>query len=341
MQPGLALFQRDAHSTFVTLRHRIRFYQQLAVLARAGVPLRTSLQRLKERIAGREIDILSKQIGEGEQIGTAFAKAGFSPFECHLVNAGERSARLETVFQHLSEFWSRQLQMFQAFTSQLYYPLVVLHIAVFVGALLDSLMSGSVIVFAVTLVERFAFFYTAGFVIFMLASVSWQSEAAQRFWLGLPIIGRTLSTAYAYRWITALRLEYSAGIPMPDAVADAWQASGYAGRDQWAKEGRQALLEGGELSLLVQGWKQLPRDWVDFIETGEVSGALETAFENLEAEAARAWQIAQQRMTDWVPKIVYFIILLIVAAQIGFMTYKLTVQPINEIEKALQSVNGG
>jgi len=325
----------------VTLRHRIRFYQQLAVLARAGVPLRTSLQRLQERISGREIKILSEQITGGEQIGPAFARAGFSPFECHLVNAGERSARLEIVFQHLSEFWSRQLQMFQAFTGQLYYPLAVLHLAIFVGVLIDSVMSGSFVFFIVNLVLQFAFLYTTGFVIFMLVRVSWRSDAAQRFWLSIPIIGRTLSTAYAYRWITALRLEYSAGIPMPDAVADAWHASGYADRDRLAAEGQLALQEGGELSLLVHRWKQLPRDWVDFIETGEVSGALETAFENLEAEAARAWQIAQQRMTDWVPKIVYFIILLVVGAQVALMMYKLTIEPIGEVEKALNSVNGG
>jgi hypothetical protein len=35
----------------VTLRHRIRFYQQLAVLVRAGLPIRTILLRLRERLA--------------------------------------------------------------------------------------------------------------------------------------------------------------------------------------------------------------------------------------------------------------------------------------------------
>jgi type II secretory pathway component PulF len=132
-----------------------------------------------------------------------------------------------------------------------------------------------------------------------------------------------------------VKLEYSSGIPLPDAVADAWRASGYADRDRLAKEGQEALREGGELSILVQRWRHLPRDWVDFIETGEVSGALDTALENLEGEAARAWKIAQQRMTEWVPKIIYFIILLIAAVQIGLMIYHLTVTPISEIENAL------
>jgi len=334
----LAKGHRLDYSFPVTLRQRIRFYQQLAVLARAGVPLRTSLHRLQERISGPEMKILIQQIDDGGQIGEAFAKARFSPFEYHLVTAGERSGRIEDAFQHLSEFWARQLEMIQALTNQLYYPLAVMHLAIIVGALIEAVMTSWPIAL-IHLIESFVWLYAIGFALYMLVRASWQNDAAQRFWLSLPIIGRMLSTAYAYRWITALKLEYSAGIPMPNAVADAWRASGYAGRDQLAEEGQAALLEGAELSTLVQKWKQLPRDWVDFMETGEISGALEAALENLEAEAARAWKIAQQRMTDWMPKIIYFLILLVVAVQVGFMLYHLIIAPVsditNEIDKAL------
>jgi type II secretory pathway component PulF len=320
----------------VTLRQRIRFYQQLAVLTRAGVPLRTGLQRLQERISGPEISMLSEKISQGGQVGDAFAAAGFSPFECNLVTAGERSAQLDLVFQHLSEFWSRQREMLQAIIQQLYYPLLVLILAIGMGALLDA-VTDSVTVAVVHLVETIAVYGTIGFVLYTLIRVSWPSDAAQRFWLALPMIGRTLSTAYAYRWITALKLEHSAGIPMPDAVADAWRASGYAGREQLAQEGQLALREGGELSALVQRWRQLPRDWADFIETGEVSGALETAFENLESEAARAWSLAQKRMTEWLPKILFFIVIVIAGTQVFSLLYREIVTPINQVNQAIQN----
>lgn len=323
----------------MTLRHRIRFYQQLAVLARAGVPLRSSLERLKGRLSGREIGILGQKINAGEPVGDAFIAAGFSPFECHLVAAGERSARLESVYQHLADFWSRQLDMIGALTRQLYYPFIVLNLAVLLGDIIDS-ASGSWSLLIVHIVVSFAWLYGIGFILYTILCASWQSEAAQRFWLCLPIIGRTLSTAYAYRWITALRLEYGAGVPLPNAAADAWRASGYVGREQLAREAEHALREGAELSALVQGWRRLPRDWVDFIETGEISGALDTAFENLEAEAARSWKIAQEQMTQWVPKIIYFLILLIVGLKILFLALdvwqKNVTGPIND---ALKQIN--
>jgi type II secretory pathway component PulF len=324
----------------VTVPHRIRFYQQLAVLARAGVPLRASLQRLHDRFSGREAALLSQKIDAGEKLGEAFIAAGFSPFECHLVAAGERSAQLETVFQHLSEYWSRQQEMREAILRPLYYPLVVLHLSVLLGALVElASLSWDVVLFHFLM--RLSLLYLIGALAFAIVKASWASDAVKRFWLYTPLIGSTLSRAYAYRWITALRIEYVAGIPLPNALADAWRASGYVGSEKLALEGQTAMREGTELSLLVQRWKLLPRDWIDFIETGEISGSLETAFVNLEAEAARAWQLAQQRLTDWLPKIVYFILLLIIGAQVLMTAYQEIVAPISNAENAIDNaVNG-
>jgi type II secretory pathway component PulF len=323
----------------VNLRQRIRFYQQIAVLSRAGIPLRTALPRLRDRIRSGQLDILIDRISTGQPPGDAFAAAGFSPFECHLVTAGERSAQMEVIFERLGEFWARQREMYQALISQLYYPGVVLNLSILVGALLELTKGVGAVIWS--LVEGFGLLYGIGIALFFVIRASWGNDAAQRFWLAVPIIGKTLSTSYAYRWITALKLEYSAGIPMPDAVADAWRASGYAAGDRLAEEGQAELREGGELSGLVQRWRQLPRDWVDFIETGEVSGALETAFTNLEEEAGRAWNLAQQRMTSWMPKILYFIVLLIAGIQIFALLYRLMAEPYQAINQALNAAGVG
>ena len=159
-------------------------------------------------------------------------------------------------------------------------------------------------------------------------------------WLRVPIIGSSLKTTYAYRWITALRLEFSAGVTLSRAVGDAWRASGYVGCERLAEEGEQAMREGAHLSKLVLSWKQLPRDWIDFIETAEISGAFEEAFKKLEEEAARAWKLAQERMADWLPKIVYFFILIIAAVMIGRLAYQAYIVPIINAENFNDSLNG-
>ncbi len=319
----------------MTLRQRIRFYQQLGVLVRAGVPIRASLTRLKDRIATHEVTVLAEKLNAGERIGDAFAAGRFTPFECNLVTAGEQSGHLDTIFEHLSEFWSRELQMRQAMIRPLYYPLVVLHLAIIVWAIVDFVTSGSMPVTVTHFIVRMAVFYAAAIVIYLLVSASWSSEAFRRYWLYVPFIGRALKTGYAYRWITALKLEFIAGITLSRAVGDAWRASGYLGSDERAEEGEKAVREGTNLSTLVTKWKQLPRDWIDFIETGEISGALEMTFTKLEEEAARAWKIAQEQMSEWIPKISYFVVLLVIAAMIIQMYKSYNDSMFEQVNKAL------
>jgi type II secretory pathway component PulF len=323
----------------VTLRHRIRFYQQLAVLVRAGVSIRTSLTRLKERMKDKEVRILSQKIDAGERIGDAFTAAGFSPFECHLIAAGERSAHLDSMFEHLAEFWTRELELRHALIRPLYYPIVVLHLALAISALVEFMASAPVPVVVVHFVMRLAFLYAFIFVVYTLVKVSWSSPLMRRFWLFLPIIGSSMKAAYAYRWITALRIEFTAGVSLYRAVGDAWRASGYVECDRFAAEGETAMQGGAELSKLVKGWKQLPRDWVDFIETGEISGKFEEAFTKLESEAAYAWKLARERMAEWVPKISYFVVLIMVAVVVGRMVYQAEVAPIVDVEKQIDDAS--
>jgi type IV pilus assembly protein PilC len=321
----------------VTLRHRIRFYQQLALLVRAGVPIRGCLERLKERLSEKELAVVSEKVNAGERLGEAFAAAGFSAFECNLVIAGERSAHLDTVFEHLAEYWKRDLELRQALIRPLIYPLVVLNLAVLLMSLLEFVGSVAEPVIVIHLIMRVVVLYALLFVVYTLVRVSWSSPFMRGFWLRVPIIGGSLRAAYAYRWITALRLEFGAGISLYRAVGDAWRASGYVDGEQFAQEGEQELRQGVDLSKLVLRWQQLPRDWVDFIETGQISGKFEEAFTQLEAEAARAWKLAQDRMTEWVPKICYFFVLLIVAAVVIHLMKAFYVDPMVNAENEIDN----
>ncbi len=318
----------------MTLRQRIRFYQQFAVLLRAGLPVRASVDRLRERVSGPELAVLSRKIGDGERLGEAFAAAKFLPFESNLVAAGERSGQLETIFEHIAQFWQRELEFRQALMLPLYYPVVILHLAIILGSGIELVTLPWPVV-AFHLAARMAVLYAAGLMLFLLARFTWSSPELKRFWLYVPFVGRALRAAFAYRWIAALRLEFGAGMSLYRAVGDAWRSSGFVDCERIGKEGEQAMLGGASLSSLVVKWKQLPRDWVDFIETGEVSGGFESAFTNLEAEAARTWTLAQQSMANWVPKIVYFIALIVAGAEVGSLVYHVTIEPLNEVQKVI------
>jgi len=320
------------------LKHRIRFYQQMAVLARAGVSFRISLERMKDRMTSRQLTVLSEKVNAGERLNEAFTAAGFSPFESQLVAAGERSGKLDAVFEHIAEYWKRELELRQALMRPLYYPIAVMHLALVVGAIIETMVSGLSIAL-VHLGEELVTLYVAGFVIYMVVKASWENEAIRQCLLWVPLVGRSLKTTYAYRWITALKIEFSAGITISRAIGDAWRASGFVGSKERATEGEEEMRNGVSLSKLMTRWRELPSDWVDFVETGEVSGELEAAFNNLEEEAKRAWTLAQQRMSDWMPKIVYFIVLLIAAAMVIPLARKVFVDPISDALNTIDNVS--
>ena len=322
----------------MTLRQRIRFFQQMAVLTRAGLPIRANLERLRDRLGGADLVLLSKKIAEGERLADAFTAARFLPFEVSLLAAGERSGQLETICDHIAQFWQRELEFRQALVAPLIYPIVVLHFSVILSSgivLLTQQWPAAVAALIINLL------IVDGSLLglYILARVTWSNPAMKSIWLRIPIIGSALRAAFAYRWITSLRIEFSAGISLYRAVGDAWRSSGFVNCERLGKEGEEAMRSGASLVTLVTQWPQLPRDWIDFIETGEVSGRFDEAFRNLEAEAARNWSLAQQRMSNWLPKIVYFVALLVIAAQVITIAERVLVDPITQAEKEIDNAN--
>ena len=322
----------------MNLRARIRFYQQLAVLTRAGLPIRSSIERLRDRLGSRQLAVLAQKLAEGGRLPEAFAGAGFPPFETHLVAAGEKSAHLDTICDRIAQFWQRELEFRQALITPLIYPIVVLHLAVLLSSaavLISQPWPAAVEALIINLGILEGSLLTA----YAVARATWTNPAMKTFWLRLPIIGFALRSAFAYRWITVLRIEFGAGVSLYRAVGDAWRSSGFVDGERLGQEGEEAMRGGESLVALVTKWRQLPRDWIDFIETGEVSGKFEEAFIALEEEAARNWTLAQQRMSNWLPKIVYFFALIVVAWQIVGIGIKVYVQPIEQLEKSLENTN--
>lgn len=320
----------------MTLRNRIKFFQQLAALTRGGVPIRSALQSLAKQQAWPEVRTLAQQIEQGNGLGEAFAAAGFSPFECNLIVAGERSAQLDTAYARLAEFWNRELRFIQALVRQLYYPAGVAHLAVVVGGLLlISQGTGAVIH---SIIANLITLYLIAFIVYVAVRVSWQSAVGRQFWLALPLIGGALKAANAYRWITALRMEFGAGVAFPVAVADAWRASGYPGAMVRAQEAERGMREGTELSQLVRRWRQLPRDWADFVQTAEASGEFDHMFTYLENEAAHTWTTKQDRMTEWMPKILVIAFVIVMAIFIIPMAMNAVNAPYEQVQKQLDGL---
>lgn len=298
----------------MNLKQKIRFYEQLSTLTRAGVPLRQGLQGLTNRLPGTAIKKLAREIDQGAGIAQAFKDAGFSLFEINLIEAGEKSGRLDHIFPQLVQFWKSDLQLVRSIRRQSAYPLLLVHVAAVLGPI--TLILESPITYVLAVASQLGTLYLGVAVAYCLIRASWRTGIGQAIWLRIPLIGSFWKATYAYRWTIALQMEFGSGIPLPQAVRDAWRATGYISREQFAQEAESQLNAGEPLSHLMREWPHLPSDWAGYVETGEQAGKLEETFDLLRGEAELNWNARQATLSEWLPRLGYFVIIIIVACQI-------------------------
>lgn len=297
------------------LTRRIAFYEQLATLINAGVPLRTGLDRSGKRWNDPEIVQLIASLDEGSDAATAFQRAGFSSFEVKLVGAGERSGKLDSSLKQLATYWKTENDLVGAMWKNMAYPIILLHLTALLGPI-PKIISCGLMGYLFSALGQLVILYAIAFAGYLIVRETWRSEGGQYFWLRAPLVGRFWRATYAYRWIIVLRMELDAGYTFSRAVPDAWEATNFTAREVRAAEAQEGLLNGMSLSALVAGWRELPESWNDYFATAEISGKIHDTLTQVEAHALAEWRTAQERLADWLPKLLYLVLILVAAAQV-------------------------
>ena len=132
----------------ISVKEKILFTSQLAVLLKAGVPLLQSLELLVEQFTGSARSMLVSIKDEVKQ-GTSLADAlkqypkSFDQIYVQLVRAGEASGKLELILERLTSYLERREELRKRITGALTYPVMQLGFSVLiVGALLYWVVPG-------------------------------------------------------------------------------------------------------------------------------------------------------------------------------------------------------
>ncbi|MBJ80620.1 MAG: type II secretion system protein GspF [Myxococcales bacterium] len=116
--------------------------RQLATLVGAGIPLVESIIALVDQTENPAFKAVwadvKQQVNEGIGLGDAMSNHPkvFSPLYINLVKAGETSGAMDIVLSRLADFTESQAQMRSKLLGALFYPLVMIVMAVGVTALL-------------------------------------------------------------------------------------------------------------------------------------------------------------------------------------------------------------
>jgi type IV pilus assembly protein PilC len=304
------------------------FYRQLATMLDAGVSVVRALETL-ERSAPtsllRNISArLRQRITDGGDLsdGLASHEATFPALHREMIRVGEQSGSLDRQLRQLAELLDQYIAVRREVWSGLAYPLLVLHLALLLAPL-PRLISAGVGGYLSAVAGSLIVLYAAVAIGWWIARQIQRDQArlslTDRLVLVLPMIGKIHRDLSLARLFTTLRALLNAGIGILEALPRAGAACGSALLAEAAREAVPQLQRGEPLVVAMAA--ALPPDALSMISTGQESGRLDQMLLHLEKHFFDESRRRLRAMANWLPKLIYFGVVLWVAWQILQMAF--------------------
>jgi|ERR1051325_2052603 type IV pilus assembly protein PilC len=305
------------------------FYHQLGSLTEAGLGVPQSLNQLGRNPLNARmraaVTSLSASLGQGCTLTESFLKCGhFAPaFDISLIDAGERSGRLDSVFKLLARYYGDRALLMRQTIGQLAYPLFIAHVAILIFPI--NYLTGLVLVSggaARFVVQKMAILVPA-YAIAAVVVFACQGRHGER-WRALverllrfvPLLGTARRQLALARFATALEALISAGVNIVPALPLAGAASGSPA----LRADVVALvphIEGGITPAeAFRASTEFPDLFTNLYTSGEVSGKLDETLTRLHLHFQEEGTRKLRSFAVWSGHAVHIAIMLAIAWQV-------------------------
>jgi type II secretory pathway component PulF len=307
----------------LNFRQREQLFHELAQLARSGVPINHAFEILS-RNPRTEVAVCLNAVRESittsGEAGRTFREAGFSESDAAVIEAGEATGRLDTVFLDLAAYYRQLANARRTILAKSLYPVLVLHLGAMLLAIPPAIMEGGWPAFfahALPILAAFYAFLFAGGVFWRIVRTLLSRDTrAARLLMQIPLFGAFLRYWTAWRFASVLSLYAGAGAGLLKAFETAGSCCGNA-LLRSATASAVSLVRAGEgLTEAFRKQKGIPELLERAIEVGEYSG-------RLDQETHRAAEIFKEKtlsaleaFAQWIPRIIYILIVLFIGWRI-------------------------
>jgi type II secretory pathway component PulF len=306
---------------------RISLYELETFCQRMGLGLRSGVDILKlfdnESQRGstrhrRHLQGVRERLAQGESLAEALRSADpyLPPLLLQMVSAGETSGGLERIFQHLSQHYQSLRLARRDFLGQITWPLIQLGIAIAVVCLVIGLLGlipanpdgldFDPLGFGLSGI-RGVFIFLA--ILALIASLIglvvlgvWKNVFACHRWLiplilPLPILGAVVSNLSLARMTMTLSMLLNAGVDAIRSVREAFLSTGNDYYLQGMPVALEHIQQGQSLATSLDAAGVFPRDFIQGVDVGELSGNETESLEMLTAEYSRRAQQALSQLS--------------------------------------------
>ncbi len=320
------------------------FCRQFVSILSAGVSIINALDMLSEqtenKVLSKAIKNVQTSVEKGETLADAMIaeKKIFPRLLIHMVEAGEASGDLETVFERMAEHFEKDTKLKAQVKKAMIYPMVVGCVAIivifvmmlvvipnFVGIFQDMNMELPAMTrmvigmsdfvkgkwFLILLVIAFAVF---GFYLTKKSDTG-------KFFLGklalkLPLFGKIITKSNSSRFARTLSTLLTAGIPMIEALDITAKTLDNVIAKQVLFTAKDDVIKGFPLSNPIRVSGVFPPMVCQMIKIGEESGNLESMLEKLADYYDEEVKIATESLTAVLEPMIIVVLALVVGVLI-------------------------
>lgn len=304
------------------------FNKQLAVLINANIPIVTALEIISnEAVAQSALHKLIIAIKKDVENGTALSEAArkypryFNALFCNLVNIGEAAGVLDKILVQIAEYDEKMLAQKRKIFKALFYPAVVLTVALAVTAILlifvipqfKSMFAGfgAALPYYTQLVIHIAEFIkakgvfiilTMSILIFVMIKCRKKyrgfSNWIDKIILRLPIFGALMEKNLLLRYVRTLAITFHAGLPLFEALNTVTAIMHNWIYQQAVSKTKDLIGDGESLHRAMQRQHVFPKRMLQLIAIGEESGKLDEMLDELVKHYERELNHVIETMND-------------------------------------------
>lgn len=329
------------------LAKRAEFYFQLSAMIRAGLPVIKALENLERKPPGmgyaKPIRKILDHLQQGNSFSSALELVGnwMSPFDKALLDAGEKSGRLDECFKMLADYYEATTKRIRQVIGRMMYPVGLLHFALLIFPL-DKLkglvLDGNVNAFLMQKLGTFipAYLLCFGFLVLLQSKRFSFWRSTLEFILGLvPFIGGARKAVALGRLTSALEALINAGVNIIDSWEMAAEASGSPRIERAVGKWRPHIESGAQTpGDMLQATNVFPDVFASIYKTGELSGQLDDALVRLR----EYFHQESERKMDVFTKALITLVVVGVMLTIGYFIISFYSEHFKGIGKALEGL---
>lgn len=325
----------------------MHFSRQIAAFVRTGIPIIDAVAVVEDSTGNKRFKAILADVREQLEAGVPFSEAlapheaVFPSYYLGILRSAELTGQLDTVLDQLSSYIERDLAARARIKAALTYPaavfvLSIVTMVVMVTVVLPKFVDffddvGSDLPLPTRMLLGFSSAFTNYWWVFLLVIVALvaahiaigRNESTRlsraRMVMGLPVIGEIVQFTAVERFCRIVAAMMRAGVPLPETMSAAIDASSNPLFQKQLREARDEMLEGDGIAMPLERTGLFPPAALQMIRVGEETGTLDQQIDSAASFYETENEFRLKRLTDlFEPAVIIFM-----GAVVGFVAVAL------------------